>query len=274
MTCITPCSSCVFLVHCNEDSACYGGNVIIDDPSHLIPFHTPGFCRDYRTIMWLRKKDLTNLGPALAVAREESALTADLVVLFDGRIEQSDQILRTYSGMVWQFPEKKMPNLIVISSNSQCQGRGLFARLTDWHHQKKLHGVYHVIHPTEPLDDETQLLSSAIARVKSPYFVVLHAGSVVENIRAAMQHINKIRSRVIFWPFPFRHGTTILEHYSSVVGIHLTHGFKLILRSTGASEQQPVNYRDQLVSLSKAIGYNLSWTLGECLISEPDDHDD
>lgn len=268
MMCVTPCSSCFFLIR-DEEPRCFNSFPVVPNADYPAIVTTPGFCRCHRDEKWAVRNSFEKAWrqQAMTTVHREVDLVADLVILHDPASQTFDKVIDTYRAMrdVMSF-NRQLGRLLVVSNGASDRGLGLLQHIQHQYREGIMVGKYEVVCPLERQPDESCLVAQVVSHVRAPYFIVLNAGTYMEDTDDLSRHLRNVASRCVFWPFSELRKNIVVARQHSLVGLHLTAGFKSIYRTAKDEKDRHQPYTEQLMIASDATGISLSWLMGECVV--------
>ena len=251
----TGCEGCCFL---RADSqgvrGCILGKMCMVKNGHVV---APGYCRHCRSLKWASKQGTSDVEGLLGKVSKELKLKFDMLVIFDESKNTINDLYRT------------------LDSNwyAECASKVIIADVTGFGERKNialeyLKSIEHKIptlvdssaeHETpQQLEDTTRRLSK---KINAPFFLVIPAGKVLNNMVSLNFVVENIPSRVVYWGFPILVGTSALIQYDLGYGLFATIPYMSLTKSPEAK-----SFTDQLGKEEKEMKMGLTWLCQDCFI--------
>lgn len=247
----TNCSTCCFID--KDKGICSAGQFCIKDNGSL---YAPGCCRLQRSHSWSNKHQDKTLAELISIASSEAQLCGTIIIFFDENIHAISQLDKT----VKNLNNASYFDHIIIADITKniCRSKILI----DYVDSSNLN--IKVDYTIDDNRDPTLVIRRIAKQLKSVYFLIMSAGSIILNSKWAMDQLNchlvSCQSRCAYWYFPKLHGHTILVESNPIDGLYLTKPYSYLI-----NRSQEV-FLKQLQNLEQSAGISLSYLFDECVI--------
>ena len=248
----TGCENCCFMKRDDQSRGCglYQACVIKDDK-----VVTPGYCRLCRSHKWAKKQNTIILSDLYNKVLDENVLKFDMLVFFDETIHQITDLERTLDS---DWYKKYVQKIIIMD----VAGFGNRKNLALQYLKGKKHSIPILIDSSVEYEQINQLEQTTYRiskQVTSPFFLVIPAGRVLNNLDSMAKMIQHVPSRAIHWSFPFSIGKTATIRHKLDCGLFITIPYKRLMKSPDTE-----SFTQQLKKEEKEVDMLFSWPCVNC----------
>jgi len=248
----TNCEKCCFLKRDKSGNGCILNQLCVTKNNQIL---APGYCRLCRSHAWAKKQNTDQPKLLLQKIIQENRLLFDLIVIFDENKNSLSQLNRTL-GSDWY---------------TENAGQVIIADVTGFGNRKNIalqylnsreHTIKTVVDSSvenESSDQVEKTVRRISSKIKSPFFLVVPAGNIINNMCLLTKTVQYKFSRVIHWSFPFEIGSTIIIPRKLCYGLFITTPYEALIQ---LSEHK--SFSDQIRKEEKEVGISLSWFCSGC----------
>lgn len=244
---ITGCEGCCFLKKDNNGKGCVLRQLCSIKDGQVM---TPGYCRLCRSNKWANEQGTKDLKVLHQKVIKERALKFDLLVFFDEKVNRIEDLERTLNSN-WYIKYTKQIIIMDVT------GFGDRKNLALQYLKSKKHPIPIVVDSSavhESIKERGDTIRRLSKKVISPFFMVIPAGNIMQNLDIFAKMIQYIPSRVIHWSFPFTIGVTAIVPTDYDYGLFITIPYLLLMKSDKIQ-----SFTHQLRKEEKETEMGLSW---------------
>jgi len=255
----TGCEGCCFAQQSDKGRGCALGQMCVTKDGEMF---APGYCRICRSHKWREKQGTVNLAELYSQVIDECALKFDLLVFFDERINTIEDLERTLNS---DWCIRYCRKVIIADITGFGKERKNLALQYLKNHEPPILTTVNSSVIYEPIDQREETIRRISSQVKSPFFVAIPAGVVIdeEDFDSFAEHVQYMPSRVIHWAFPIRIGETIIVHNKLHYGLFITKPYKTLTKSPEVQ-----SFTEQVRKEEIETDMKLSWLYQDCLITK------
>jgi len=249
----TGCEGCCFL---KANKQCAIGQFNIDLNGKMV---APGYCRCCRSISWAKDKGLTETEAMIQAIIADNKLVFDLIVIFDEHRDTIKDLETTIGNSSWYKNYAK--KVIIADTTGFGDRKNLAMQYLQNNKQTPIEIVANSSVDHEPPLQTEQTIRRIVKMVKSPFFFVIRAGSIVRNIDELAVRVQQIPARVIHWSVPYMTHQTFLHENFIHSGLFITVPYRTLMANKVSD-----TFTNVLEEESKTTHIKLSWLCeGSCI---------
>ncbi len=250
----TGCEGCCFLKQDERGKGCAIGQMCTAKDGQIF---APGYCRMCRSHKWAKKQGETELQKLYHKVIDERSLKFDMLVFFD---ESHDNIEDLEFTLNSDWYVEYAQRIIIMDTTGFGERKNLALKYIN----SRKHPVPILVDSSvshESRDNREETIRRLSKQIISPFFLVIPAGSQIDNIHWFASTTKHVNSRVIHWLFRASIGRTdiIQNHFNQ--GLFITAPYRALMRSPEVE-----SFTQQLKKEEIDTGMGLSWFCGNvCL---------
>jgi len=220
----TGCEGCCFLKQDTKGRGCGLHQLCVVKDNRI---YAPGYCRLCRSRKWAEKHGTTDIEQLCKHVIDECSLEFDMLVFFDESIHHITDLQRTLNSDWYLYYAK---NIIIMD----VTGFGKRNNSALQYLRSKSHIVPTIVDSSvnhETSDQREATIRRLSKQVKSPFFLVIDAGTVLHNLDVFAKKIQNIPTRVIHWSFPHMIGATTIVSHKLDHGLFVTIPYRALTQS-------------------------------------------
>jgi hypothetical protein len=218
----TNCKNCCFLQQDEQGIGCSAGQYCIISGDFI---YTPGCCKLKRSSEWAKKySPELNKQSLISIAKQETSLLFDLIIIFDECIHDIEDIERT---METEWMQGKCQHVIICDVTGRRTSNG---------HSLEYFNNYAGELPLKldcsiNAENPVRSIRRNFSKTTSQYFLVMPAGKILSNVNYLADEVIVSYNREVLWMFPQKYGETILSMKGNTIfSLYLKKAFSMLTK--------------------------------------------
>jgi len=248
----TGCDGCCFISRDDKGVGCKLGHMsCVDNNGNVF---TPGYCRMCRSNAWAKKHGTDDVSVLRDNANSENKLTLDCLIIFDERFNTKAELCRSVDSVSNKLEVAKI--IIVDVTGSGNRNNVALQVIKGYSGIAKIVVDSSIEHET--VCDRESTIRRISRQVSSGFFLVIHAGDVVNYIDRLSKIVDNSNSRVIHWSIPMKIGMTTIAPIQLRYGLFLTKPYRALVG--GPNEMA---FTERLRKEENETSMALTWFCGD-----------
>ncbi len=250
----TGCEGCCFLQDDDSNKGCALMQLCLEKDGKIF---APGYCRSCRSQKWVTEQGTQDTKDLHKKVIKERELKFDLLVTFDEAQNTIDDLRKTLCS---DWYRRYVSKIIIMD----VTGFGSRNNTALQYLKSKEHTIPMVVdssteHETPQQQEDT--IRRLSKQVSSPFFLVVPAGLVVNNIDKLAIIVQQVPSRVIHWSFPTTIGATVMVSNKLQHGLFITAPYVALTKF-----QESSTFTKRLRIEEDETQMGLTWFCAECCL--------